>query len=166
MRAIIIYYSYSGNTKIIADALFEYLKAQYEVKIARLQAPGESSVFVGQAVRALFHKRTGIVPIEIDLSSYDLICLGTPVWAFAPTPAMNTYLDQCIGLAGKPVACFTTYGSGTGVQRCLTYMESILTQKGARDFKRFSIQQFKVNDKAFVNKVISTILQHELTTRL
>jgi len=159
MKALIIYYSYSGNTQKVADIFTEYLKQRYEVKISRLDALDEPASFFGQALRALLHKQGRIAPTEFDLSSYDLICLGTPVWAFAPTPAMHTYLDQCSGLLGRPVVLFTTYGSGVGVKRCLSYMQKILAKKGAKDFQRFAIQQFKVNDKRFVNQVISETLK-------
>jgi flavodoxin len=159
MEAAIIYYSYSGNTDKIAKILIEYLRQKYQVNIARLEAWDESASFFGQAARALLRKKASIAPAGLDLSSYDLICLGTPVWAFAPAPAMNTYLDKCSGLLGRPVVLFTTYGSGAGVNRCFNYMQKILFKKGAKDFKRFSIQQFKVDDKAFVNKVISQNLK-------
>jgi NAD(P)H-dependent FMN reductase len=96
--------------------------------------------------------------VNFDLSGYDLICFGTPVWAFGPTPAMNTYLADCSGLEGKEIILFATYGSGAGKERCLNYMQNILAQKGAKGFKRFSIQQFKVNDKEFVLEKIKEII--------
>jgi flavodoxin len=150
MRAIIIYYSYTGNTKKIADILAEYLKQRYEVKLLRLEALDYPTSFFAQAARALFHKRPKISTVEFNLSGYDLICLGTPVWAFAPAPAMNTYLDECSGINTKDIILFTTYGCGAGNNRCLNYMQSILAQKGARHFFRFSIQQSKVQNKEFV----------------
>ena len=84
--------------------------------------------------------------------------MGTPVWAFGPAPAMNTYLDRCSGLEGKTVVLFTTYGSGTGNGRCLDYMQNILTGKGVKAFKRFSIQQGKVSDRQHVLSIIKTAL--------
>jgi len=72
---------------------------------------------------------------------------------------MNTYLEGCFGLEGKTAVLFTTYGSGAGVSQCLNYMQAILSKKGAKDFRRFSIQQFKVDDKGFVNKVINDSLK-------
>jgi len=155
MRAVVIYYSYSGNTKSVADILAEYLKQKYEVKVLRLEAIDESTSFFRRAIRALFHKKAKVSSINFDLSNYDLICLGTPVWAFAPAPAMNTYLNKCFGLEGKPVVLFTTYGSGAGVDKCFKYMQGILSKKDVEVFSKFSIQQFKVNDREFVTKVIA-----------
>ena len=159
MKAIIIYYSYSGNTKKITDILADYLRTRCEIKILRLEALDESASFFKQALRALFHKKAKINSLDFDLSNYDLICLGSPIWAFAPAPAMNTYLEGCFGLEGKTAVLFVTYGSGTGLKRCLNYMQEILAKKGVRDFRKFSIQQFRVNNKEFVNKVISEDLK-------
>lgn len=158
MKILIIYYSYHGNTKKVAEILDECLRQTYEVRISRLEALDESTSFFRQTARAFFHKKAKLSFVDFDLSSYDLICLGTPVWAFAPAPAMNAYLDGCFGLEGKSVVLFTTYGSGTGVIRCLNYMQTILSNKGAKDFKRFSVQQFRVNDKEFISKIISEVL--------
>lgn len=150
MKSIIIYYSYSGNTKKVTRILGEYLSRMSEVEFIELKAPDESNAFFAQAAKALRHKRAKIQPVNFDLKNYDLICFGTPVWAFGPALAMNTYLDKCFGLEGKDIILFTTYGSGTGNARCLNYMQNILAKKGAKGFMRFSIQQFKVNNKEFV----------------
>jgi flavodoxin len=150
VKSIIIYYSFSGNTKKVSEILAEYLKQKGEVEIIELKALDESDKFLAQAARAFRKKRAEIAAANFDLSQYDLICLGTPVWAFGPAPAVNTYLDKCSGLDSKSVVLFTTYGSGTGNNRCLNYMQAILSKKGAKDFKRFFVQQFKVNDKEFV----------------
>jgi flavodoxin len=147
MKAIIIYYSYSGNTKKVAEVLREYLKQKAQVDEAELKARDESAAFLGQCKRAFWHKRAVIEPVNTDLSDYDLICLGTPVWAFGPAPAANAYLDKCSGVENKEVILFTTFGSSTGNNRCLNYMQGLLAKKGAKAFKRFSVQQFNVNNQ-------------------
>lgn len=150
MKSAIIYYSYSGNTKKVANILKELLDKKGECEEIELIAQDESKSFLGQCHRAFQRKKAKINTVKSEFSGYDLICLGTPVWAFTPTPAMNTFLDLCAGLEGKQVLLFTTYGSGTGNERCLNYMQNILSKKKASSFSRFSIQQFKVNDKDFV----------------
>ena len=114
---------------------------------------------MGQCKRAFWHKRATLQPLDFDLSGFDLICFGTPVWAFGPAPAMNTYLDKCLGIEGKNIILFTTCGSGTGNERCLNYMQDILAKKGAKTFQRFSIQQSKVKDKGSVLSKIKEVLQ-------
>ena len=157
MKSIIVFYSYSGNTKKVAEILAGALAERGEVGQIELACFDESKTFLGQCHRAFFHIRGQIQPVKFDLSDYDLICFGTPVWAFAPAPAMNTYLDNCVGLEGKEIILFTTYGSGTGNERCLDYMRKILSQKGAKGFKRLSIQQGKVKYQEFVLSKIKEI---------
>lgn len=157
VKSLIVYYSYSGNTKKVAQALAEFLNRKGQTMQIELIALDESRFFLGQCRRAFYRARARIEPVNCDLSGYDLICFGTPVWAFGPAPAMNTYLDNCIGVQGKEIILFTTYGSGTGNERCLNYMQGILTKKGATKFQRFSIQQFKVKDKEFVLSKINEI---------
>lgn len=150
MKSLIIYYSYSGNTRKVAHLLAEYLKSQGSAELLELRAQDESNSFFGQARRAFFKKRAQLEITNFDLSVYDSICFGTPVWAFAPAPAMNAYIDKCFGVKGKEIILFTTYGSGTGNKRCLNYMQGILAKKGAQQFSGFSVQQFKVEYHEFV----------------
>ncbi|MDD5347814.1 MAG: flavodoxin [Candidatus Omnitrophica bacterium] len=159
MKSAIVYYSYSGNTREVAGILAEYLRAKAEVDIIELKAVDESANFFGQCKRAFWHKRAELEAVNIDLLKYDLVCIGTPVWAFGPAPAVNTYLDKCSGLCEKQVVLFTTCGSGTGNDRCLDFMQQIFAKKGAEDFKRFSIQQYKVKDKDFVLSQIKKALE-------
>jgi flavodoxin len=150
MNSVVIYYSYSGNTRKAALVLAGYLREKTEVEIIDLKPQNESRSFLGQCLRALFKQRAKIKTANVDLSYYDLICLGSPVWAFGPAPAMNTYLDQCFGLENKKLVLFTTYGSGVGNERCLNYMQELLARKGAQQFSRFSISQFKADSRDFI----------------
>lgn len=159
MKSLIIYYSYSGNTKRIAERLKDILSEKGEAKICRLLPTDESNNFFVQAARAFAGKRAILSDVNFDLSGYDLICLGTPVWAFAPTPAINTFLDKIENLDGKDAVCFTTYHSGTGVRRCVNTIIKGLKQKGAFKTADFNIQQFKINDADFVENKIKSALQ-------
>jgi flavodoxin len=147
MKSCLVYFSYSGNTKKVAEILSSVLSGKGESRIIELQALDEARGFFGQCRRAFWHIQAKLKPPQLDLSEYDLVCFGTPVWAFGPAPAMNAYLDSCSGVAGKKTVLFTTYGSGVGNQRCLDYMQEILAKKGGQGFQRFSIQQFQVLNK-------------------
>jgi flavodoxin len=157
MKNVVVYYSYSGNTRKVAKTLTEILRLRSDSLEIDLKPLDESKSFLMQCHRAFKHIRAKLEPVNFDLSGYDLICFGSPVWAFGPAPAMNTYLDNCSGIAGKDIILFTTYGSGTGNERCLNYMEDILKNKGAKNFKRFSIQQSKTKDREFVRANIEQI---------
>ena len=94
-----------------------------------------------------------------DTAGYDLICVGSPVWAFAPAPAVNTYIDKIRNLKGKDTLCFITYGSGTGTERCLTAMKAALRDKGAFRFFSLKVQEGKVKDENFIRETIEKTLK-------
>ena len=54
-------------------------------------------------------KETEISPTVKSPAEYDLIIVGTPVWASRPSPAIATYLKKN-NLSGKKVAFFFTRG--------------------------------------------------------
>lgn len=158
MKSAIIYYSYTGNTKKVALELKNYLEKQGSVELIEVKAVDETKSFFGQCNRALFKKEATIEDMKFDLSGFDLICFGTPVWAFGPAPAMNTCLKKCFGLENKTAAIFTTYGSGTGNGRCIKIMQRALEPKGVKQFRSFSVQQFKVNDSNFILDKIAEVV--------
>jgi len=150
MKSAVIYYSFSGNTRKAAELLREFLSGRGSVEMIELAALDESKSFLGQCRRAFAHVKGKISPAKLDLSGYDMVFFGTPVWAFGPAPAMNAYLEGVSGLQDKNAVLFATYGSGAGKGRCLDYMQEVLAKKGAKGFSRVYIQQLKVNDKEFV----------------
>jgi flavodoxin len=55
-------------------------------------------------------KKTKIAPTKRVPAEYDLIIVGTPVWAWSPSAAIRTYLVKN-DLSGKKVALFFTLDS-------------------------------------------------------
>ncbi|MFH1868906.1 MAG: hypothetical protein ABH843_08045 [Candidatus Omnitrophota bacterium] len=159
MKSLIVYYSYSGNTEKAAMALKDVLSGKGEVDIVSLKPEDESSNFFRQSARAFMRKRALLKEAPFDVSAYDLICLGNPVWAFAPVPALNTYLDGVKNIKGKDTVCFITYGSGTGADRCLDIMKAALKEKGASGLNSFKIQQGRVGDEDFVRGAIEEAIK-------
>ncbi len=54
-----------------------------------------------------------IRPLKADLSQYDTIILGTPVWWYTFAPAIKTFLHST-DLSGKTVYPFATNGGWIG----------------------------------------------------
>ncbi len=151
MNYLVTYYSYSGNTDKVAQVLAKMLKAKGDVTIQRLKPKAEIKTFFGQCKAAFTRKRAVLEDhIIFNTSKYDFILLGSPVWAFAPTPAMNTYLDNVSGLNGKKALIFLTSGSGAGVKKCFDNIRTVLKNKGVSETYEVNIQQRKVNDEDFI----------------
>ncbi len=160
MNIAIVYYSYSGNTHRAAEIIAEILRIENNsVRCLKIEAPNESRSFFVQALRGLTKKKTAIAPMETDLSGYDLIILGTPVWAREMVPAMRKFLEKASGLGGKKALVFVTYGSGLGKEHCLDSLKAGIEAKGASCIGRFSLSQFKVNDRPLIENLLKENLR-------
>ena len=141
MKTLIIYYSDSGSTKIIAKTLSMHLKADI-IGIEDLKKrEGIINGFLS-SIEAFRESKTEINPSSLDLTDYDLIYIGTPTWANNPTPAIITLIDRC-DWRGKDVILFTTMARSGG-QATVERMEEKVTIRGARVVESFTL---KTKDK-------------------
>ncbi len=150
MKTLVTYYSYSGNTEKVIAIFKEVLEKRSELKIQRLKPKEEITSFFGQCIAARAKKRCEIEEALFDASGYDTIILGLPVWAFAPVPAMNTYLDKVTGLSDKKLIVLLTSGSGLGVKNCFEYMNDTLRAKGVSNISEINIPNARMKDKDFI----------------
>ena len=150
MKTLITYYSYSGITEEVIGIFKEVLEKKSELKVQRLKPKNEIASFLGQCMAARSKKRCEIEGALFDASSYDTIIIGSPVWAFAPVPAINTYLDKVTGLNNKKLIILLTSGSGMGVKGCFKYISNILSSKGVSNISEINIPNAKMKDKSFI----------------
>ncbi|MCK5306024.1 MAG: NAD(P)H-dependent oxidoreductase [Candidatus Omnitrophica bacterium] len=164
MKTLVVYYSYGGNTEKTAKVLVGLLKDKgFTVDVHKLKPENEKRNFFLQCLDALRGREAVLSDdVNFDLAGYDLVCIGSPVWAFAPTPAVNTYLDKMLNAGGKDAIVFTTYGSGTGVEKCINSIKKRLKQKGIREVYNFNIQQAKVDDRDFAVSMMKDKLKKVL----
>ncbi len=114
MKALIVYYSYSGNTKKIAEMIQKKIGAD-AVQIETVVAyPDNYDAVVDQG-----HKEIAkgycpeIKPLNVDLRDVDTVVLGTPVWWYTYAPALKTFLNSQ-NWQGKTVYPFATDGGWIG----------------------------------------------------
>jgi FMN-dependent NADH-azoreductase len=158
MKTLVTYYSYSGITAKVIDMFKEVLEKKSELKIQRLKPKEEITSFFGQCMAARFKKRCEIEEALFDASSYDTIIIGFPVWAFAPAPVINTYLDKVTGLNNKKLIVLLTSGSGAGVKTCFKYINNILSSKGVTNISEINIPNAKMDDKSFIISSLEKVL--------
>lgn len=150
MKTLITYYSYSGKTEQVIGIFREVLEKRGELSIQRLKPKKEITSFLGQCMAARAKKRCEIDEARFEAASYDTIIIGTPVWAFAPPPAINTYLDKVTGLNNKKVIVLITSGSGLGVKNCFKYIKDNLRNKGVLSINEINIPNARMKDKDFI----------------
>lgn len=111
-KILVLYYSQNATTKAVAEELQTRLEADIE-EIVPVQ-PYDGS-FQETIERGRKERESGnlpeIRPLASDLSGYDIIFLGYPIWFGTYAPPMASLLDQ-VDLSGKKVVPFCSFGSG------------------------------------------------------
>ena len=111
---LIIYYSLTGNTKYIAEQIRKKIGGDLFVIETVKTYPSEYSALTEEAKREL---QTGDLPVlkksPPDMSSYDLILVGSPVWWYTVSTPVMSLLRQA-DFAGKKVSAFCTHEGGIG----------------------------------------------------
>lgn len=122
MKTLVVYYSRDGHTKIVAKEMAAALAADIE-EIRELKSRKGIFGWLLAGHDASRKKPTEIATFNTDPNGYDLVIIGTPVWAFTMTPAIRTWLTK-YGKNLKNVAFFATMG-GSGDKRTFTKMEEL-----------------------------------------
>ena len=107
MATLVTYYSLTGHTATVADAIADRLGTKADPILEQSARSGLLGTTTG-AVNALLGQKSAADPVR-DPSEADLVILGTPGWAGAPAPAVNAYIDRHRGALGR-VAFFCTQG--------------------------------------------------------
>lgn len=151
MKTLVTYYSFSGHTDRVVNIFADILKKKGDVDIQRLRPADETKSFFSQCAAAIRGKRVKVQDgVRLDATPYDLVLIGSPVWAFKPTPAINTFLDGINGLHGKKVVVLLTSGSGAGVGKCFDNIKSVLQSKGTSNIAEVNIPDKKLDDREFI----------------
>jgi flavodoxin len=121
-RILVVYYSRSGTTRKIAEAVSEALNCDLD-EIVEAKSRAGFFGYMRSLVEARQKRPSVIAPAKRDASSYDLVVIGTPVWGWSVSSPVRAYLmanrDQL-----PEVAFFCTLG-GAGGANAFAQMQGI-----------------------------------------
>lgn len=114
MKTLVVYYSLEGNTRAVAGAIASAVGADIlELKPEKDMNPKGFMKFVWGGRQVVMGKEPKLTPLSFDAANYDLLFIGTPVWAFSYAPALRTFMKN-VPLNGKKVGLFCCHGGGKG----------------------------------------------------
>ncbi len=108
---LIVYYSRTGKTRMVAEKLADMLDADIEEIREVKGRSGRMGWFVG--VKDSLLDKPAELTSEHTVEPRKLVIIGMPVWASAPPPAIRAFLGR-YDLAGKTVCAFCTHDGGGG----------------------------------------------------
>ncbi|MGB9979137.1 flavodoxin family protein [Methanobacterium sp.] len=136
MKSIVLYYSRTGKTAVAAKAIADKISSEI-VEIKDLKGRKGFMGYIKAALDARSMKTTPIEPSTVNIADYDTICLGTPIWAGKPAPAINTIIKNS-EIQGKNVIILVTLG-GNGYEDTLNSMSKEIEAKGGNVIKTIAI---------------------------
>jgi len=165
-KSIIIFFSHAGdnysvgnievgNTKIVADYITELTgAAQYEIVTHKYDGMAYNPLIQlakEEANKGELPPYEGSAP---DLSGYDTVFIGGPVW-WGTYPQVMFTLFKDINLDGKTVYPFTTH-EGSGLANCVSDVKKAFPKANVQ--KGFSMYGHEVRtEKAKVEKWIKSL---------
>lgn len=122
MRALVVYYSRTGHTKMVADQISKGLQCDAEELFDNVNRSGPIG-FLKSGREASSRKLIELKPIQKDPAQYDLVIIGTPVWASNMSSPIRAYISENKSKF-KEVAFFVTLGN-TGAEKAIKEMEEL-----------------------------------------
>ena len=114
MKKLIVYFSYTGNTRMIANKIKEKLNCDIlEIETTIPYSSDYDEVVNDEQNGEASNHLPEIIKLNINLDEYDVIILGTPVWWYRPCPAIRTFLTEN-DLDGKTIIPFATNAGWLG----------------------------------------------------
>lgn len=138
MKSVIIYYSLTGNTCLVAKMIAERLGADLIRLKPEKEIPSDkpSRYFLG-GKSVLLDEKPKLLNDDLNLEGYDTLIIGTPIWARSFASPVNTFLSD-YGIKDKFVYLFATHSPGSSAEKCFAKMKEKLSRniiKGTAEFE-------------------------------
>jgi flavodoxin len=147
MKSLVVYYSLTGKTKLAAQAIAEVLNAP-PVEIEEKRPIPMPFVYVSGSFGAYMNRGSKINPIEVDLKQCERIFIGSPIWAYRPAPAINSFIYQT-NFEGRNVIPFFTMGGDNG-NEALANITAKIEKREGKVVGSFAITSYRVSDEQII----------------
>lgn len=122
-RILVVYYSRTGTTREVAETLSQALGCDTEEIVESRSRIGILG-YLRSIVDARREHAAAVATAKYDPSFYDLVIVGTPIWAWSVSSPIRAYL-MTMKAKLPDVAFFCTCG-GAGSARAFAQMREII----------------------------------------
>ena len=107
-KVLVVYFSRSNNTELMAMEIAKH----YDANLVRLYADKYQIGFLGwiNSLNDAQTKHAAITPERIDVSQYETIFIGSPIWWYSPAPPAWQFVSNN-DLTNKKIILFNTFNS-------------------------------------------------------
>jgi flavodoxin len=159
-KILVVFYSRTGTTRTVAQALAADLRCESEEIVPVKSRAGFLGV-MRSLIEAMRRRPAAIEPARSSAAAYDLVIIGTPVWAWSVSSPVRAYL-----MANRKnlprVAFFCTLGN-RGDDGALAQMQSLVGEAphatAAFKMRDVAAGRFRETLAAFVRALETSALQ-------
>ncbi len=161
MKTLTVFYSRTGNTKKIAQEAAKLVQGDIEEIIDEKNRNGLLGWLIS-GMDAILKKYTSIKQIKKNPSQYDMVIIGTPIWATNISTPIRTYIHNYKD-DFKNVAFFCTSDGDRPKDTLKMFkdMENLCSKKPVA-LASFSERDVKANSFEKINEFVEKIKKIEL----
>ncbi|MFT3850409.1 MAG: hypothetical protein QM739_17550 [Propionivibrio sp.] len=158
-RTAVVYFSRSGNTALAARHVAMRLDAQ----LFALEAPAYQlgpgglthALMDANALKEKPEALPEITPRSIDLTLFDTVWLGSPVWLYSPAPPIWAFVEHN-RFDGKHVVLFNTFNSHFG-DELIARLKARVMARGARFFEHRHVLRGRMTQQLTPDEMLQAI---------
>jgi len=154
MKSLVVYYSLTGKTKLVSQVIAETLNATL-LEIEERRPIPMPFVYVSGGFAAFMNRGSKINPIDVDLKQYERIFIGSPIWAYRPAPAINSFIYKT-NFEGRSMIPFFTMG-GDNSEKALANITAKIERSQGKVAGSFAITSYKLSDEEIIARAKEAI---------
>lgn len=113
LRIIVVYYSFEGNTKLIAESIAKEIDSDILNLEVVKPISNDKTKYIAGGKQVILKEKPKLIPYEFKAENYDVLFVGTPVWAWNYAPALRTFFEEN-SIKNKKIALFSCNGGSNG----------------------------------------------------
>lgn len=155
-KVLVVYFSRSNNTELMAMEIAKH----YDANLIRLHADKYRIGFFGwlNALRDSQTENAAITPETIDLSTYDTIFIGSPIWWYSPAPPVWQFVKNN-DLSEKNIILFNTFNSKFK-QEYIDKFGSHIEEKGGIFIKHIYVKRERMTQQISTKTLLEKTHKH------
>lgn len=126
-KVLVVYFSHGGNTKKLAKEISDQVGGDFRRIVPVNAYPGGDELYDYTEQEQADDARPEIQDLNIDMSKYDTVFIGYPIWWYTYPQVILTFFDN-YDLTGKTIVPFVTHG-GSGMSGTEDDMREYLSDK-------------------------------------
>ena len=159
MKPLVVYYSLTGKTKLVAQVIAEALNATLvEIQETKPRKLGPLVYLIG-GFAATINRGSKINPIDVDLKQHERIFIGSPIWNSRPAPAINSFIYQT-NFEGRSIIPFFTMG-GDNSEKALANITTKIERSQGKVAGSFAIKSYRVSDEKIIARAKEAIKDYQ-----